>query len=167
MRTEKISKTSKNLSLRLCLLIRGSAEYASGPTHGRPPASDFARALWENAGCLRAQSMFGDGSVFPKRPGKVARARSAGPCVGGRSESRCLCFLEVLEVFVVRFSLKIVGQKLTTCLELTPTSNCTRAGCYTALLRSTIPRAGIPKRRGGAQIVPIDIARGHCFNEFG
>jgi len=69
--------------------------------------------------------MFGDGSVFPQRPGKVARARSAGPCVGRRSVSRCLCFLEVLGVLVVRFSLKIVGQKLTTCLELTPTSNCT------------------------------------------
>jgi hypothetical protein len=71
--------------------------------------------------------MFGDGCVFPQRPGKVARARSAGPCVGRRSESRCLCFLEVLEVLVVRFSLKIVAQKLTTCLELTPTSNCTRS----------------------------------------
>jgi hypothetical protein len=68
--------------------------------------------------------MFGDGSVFPQRPGKVARARSAGPCVGRSSASRCLCFLEVLEFFVVRFSLKIVGQKLTTCLELTRTSDC-------------------------------------------
>jgi hypothetical protein len=45
---------------------------------------------------------------------------------GSRSVSRCLCFLEVLEVFVFRFSLKIVGQKLTTYAELIPTSNCTR-----------------------------------------
>jgi len=33
-------------------------------------------------------------------------------------------FFRGLGVFVVRFSLKIVRQKLTTCLELTPTSNC-------------------------------------------
>jgi hypothetical protein len=50
--------------------------------------------------------------------------------MGRRSESRCLCFLEVLEVFVVRFSLKIVGQKLTTCLQFTPTSNCTHSVPY-------------------------------------
>jgi hypothetical protein len=169
MRTAKISKTSKNFSLRLCLFIRGSAEYASGPTHGRPPASDCARALWENARCSRAQSMFGDGWVFPQRPGTVARARSAGPCVGRRSESRCLCFLEVLEVFVVCFSLKIVGQKLTTCAELTPTSNCTRRAAV-LLKRSCAVRKECALARffegGAAMSRRLLLPQPHCLLRF-